>query len=68
MAQEEDYGFGYQQQTDFVKTPDNSFQADFADYGSGEWNPGGPSGDIWMVLNVESSKDDVLTVNDVLYP
>jgi hypothetical protein len=59
----------YKSKSDLVNVPDNSFQADFADYGSGDLgNPGGPSGDVWMVLNVESSESDVLTSNDILYP
>jgi prepilin-type N-terminal cleavage/methylation domain-containing protein len=60
----------YKPQDDLVNVPDNSFQADFADYSNDEGlgNPGGASGDVWMVLNVQSSKTDVLTSSDILYP
>ncbi len=60
----------YKSKSDLVNVPDNSFQADFADYDNDEslGNPGGASGDIWMVLNVESTTSDVTTSNDVLYP
>jgi len=61
----------YKPQDDLVNVPDNSFQADFGDYsleGGGLGNPGGASGDVWMVTNVQSTKTDVLTSNDILYP
>ena len=60
----------YKSKSDLVNVPDNSFQADFKDYDNEEslGNQGGASGDIWMVLNVESTKTDVLTANDILYP
>ena len=49
---------------------DNVFQAEFNDYDNSDslGNAGGASGDNFMVLNVESTKTDVLQVNDILYP
>ena len=49
---------------------DNVFQAEFNDYDNDDslGNAGGASGDNFMVLNVESTKTDVLQVNDILYP
>ena len=49
---------------------DNVFQAEFNDYDNSDSldNPGGASGDNFMVLNVESTKTDVRQVNDILYP
>jgi prepilin-type N-terminal cleavage/methylation domain-containing protein len=62
----------YKPQDDLVNVPDNSFQADFGDYehdsGTNLGNEGGASGDVWMVLNVQSTKTDVLTSHDILYP
>ena len=49
---------------------DNVFQAEFNDYDNSDslGNAGGASGDNFMVLNVESTKTDVLQVNDILFP
>lgn len=67
-------GVNYKPGDDLVFVPDNSFQADFADYPHsdegdlGEGHLGAPSGDIWMTLSVESTDTDVLTAWDILLP
>ncbi len=62
----------YMPKDDLADIADNSFQADFTDYlpdsGDSLGNAGGPSGDVWMVLNVESTKSDVTPTFDILYP
>ena len=56
---------------DLVHVPDNSFMADFIDFENEEPMSHGresASGDTWMVLNVGSSKTDVVTTWDQLHP
>ena len=64
----------YMPKDDLADIADNSFQADFTDYdhdsGDNLGNPTSPaaaSGDVWMVLNVESTKTDVTPTYDILY-
>ncbi len=49
---------------------DNVYQAEFTDYDNDNplGNTGGASGDNFIVLNVQSSKTDVLQKNDTLLP
>lgn len=62
----------YKAQDDLVPVADNSFAPEFHDYdhetGEDLGNQGGPSGDAFLVLNVESTKSDVTTVWDILNP
>ncbi len=63
----------YQPKDDLLSILDNAFDAEFWDYdleGQGSDTPhnGGPSGDIWMVLNVKATKNDAECYWDILFP
>ena len=62
----------YQPKDDLLSILDNAFDAEFGDYENSEQSDdphaGGPSGDIWMVLNVKATKTDAECYWDVLLP